>query len=35
MGMDPALGGGPFATIISDTTSIVIYFIVAILFLRV
>lgn len=29
LGSDPALGGGPFATIISDATSIIIYFLVA------
>jgi len=29
MGFDPALGGGPFATIISDVTSVIVYFIVA------
>ncbi len=32
-GMDPALGSGPFATIVSDVTSVIIYFIVAFLFL--
>lgn len=32
---DPALGGGPFATIVSDVISIIIYFAVAILFLGV
>lgn len=30
---DPALGGGPFATIVSDVISIVVYFAVALLFL--
>jgi len=29
IGYDPALGGGPFATIISDATSVMIYFVVA------
>lgn len=29
LGKDPALGSGPFATVISDTTSIIIYFIMA------
>ncbi len=32
---DPALGSGPIATIISDLTSIIIYFIVAVLLLHV
>jgi magnesium transporter len=31
LGSDPALGGGPIATVISDTTSIVIYFSVVVL----
>lgn len=31
--MDPALGSGPFATIVSDVTSIVVYFGVAIIFI--
>ena len=31
--LDPALGSGPVATIISDVTSIIIYFAVASLFL--
>ena len=29
LGKDPALGSGPFATVISDATSIIIYFIIA------
>lgn len=33
LGYDPALGGGPFATIISDATSIMVYFAVATLLL--
>ncbi|MBI5036384.1 magnesium transporter [Candidatus Micrarchaeota archaeon] len=33
LGYDPALGGGPFATVISDATSIVVYFVVASLLL--
>ncbi len=33
LGQDPALGSGPFATIISDFTSIVIYFLIASLLL--
>ncbi|MFH1225192.1 MAG: magnesium transporter [Candidatus Diapherotrites archaeon] len=33
IGHDPALGGGPFATIISDATSIMVYFAVATLLL--
>ncbi len=32
--LDPALGGGPIATIISDVTSIIIYFGIAITFLK-
>ena len=32
--MDPALGSGPFATIVSDVSSILVYFIVAILLLH-
>ncbi|MEK6968822.1 MAG: magnesium transporter [Nanoarchaeota archaeon] len=32
--LDPALGGGPIATIISDVTSIIIYFGIAIAFLK-
>ena len=32
---DPALGSGPFATIISDVMSIVVYFLIAFLFLGV
>ncbi len=35
LNLDPALGSGPFATIISDVTSIIIYFLVALLFLRI
>jgi len=31
--MDPALGSGPFATIISDMSSIVVYFLIVFLFL--
>ncbi len=31
--MDPALGSGPFATVVSDLTSIVIYFLIAMLLL--
>lgn len=29
LGGDPAIGGGPFATVVSDATSIIIYFLVA------
>ncbi len=28
IGKDPALGGGPFATVISDSTSIIVYFLI-------
>ncbi|MBU2496692.1 MAG: magnesium transporter [Nanoarchaeota archaeon] len=30
LGKDPALGSGPFATIISDTTSVILYFLIAV-----
>ena len=33
LGQDPALGSGPFATIVSDITSVVIYFLIASLLL--
>jgi Mg/Co/Ni transporter MgtE len=29
LGWDAAMGGGPFATVISDATSIIIYFVIA------
>src|SRR3989344_842726 len=29
LGGDPAIGGGPFATVVSDATSIIVYFLVA------
>lgn len=29
LGMDPALGSGPFATVLSDLTSVIIYFVIA------
>lgn len=29
LGQDPALGGGPFATVVSDATSIIVYFALA------
>lgn len=33
LGMDPALGSGPFATVVSDLTSVFVYLVVALMFL--